>query len=212
MKQCNNMSTHDFSARIYTTMNMGASLSDYYKTVSVLRELFASPEWSSSVTGFYLNAITRESYQVTVRIAYMVSAMTAKPVDSYQAYADRKGLVTVGFDELEPRESVMTDYYGGDELLFRRYLATYSWIGMDLLENDFDGSTRLFTDLRKQPRATYRAFLENTFLFRSPYFAAMLKADQEEFWQSFVSWPKSNADWTHMMVNMMIGCDQQPMD
>lgn len=208
----NRVSVRDYSARIYTIINKGENLADYYKTVSILRDFFVSLEWINSVTGFYLNAITREPYHVTVRIAYMVAAMTTKPVDSYQAYADRKGLVTVGFDELEPREGVITDYYGGDELLFRRYLATYSWIGMDLLENDFDNSTRLFSELRKQPRATYRVFLEPAFLAKSPYFAAMSKADQEEFWMSFMSWPKSNTDWAHMMVNMMIGRDQKPMD
>ncbi len=208
----NALSVNDFSARIYTILDEGESLADYYKTVSVLREFFTSPEWSSSVTGFYLNAITRDPYHVTVRIAYMVASMTTRPVDSYQAYADQKGLVTVGFDELEPREGLFTNYYGGDELLFRRYLATYSWIGMDLLENDFENSTRLFSELRKQPRASYRNFLEQTFLTKSPYFAGMPKADQEEFWQSFVSWPKSNTDWAHMMVNMMIGRDQKPVD
>ena len=206
------ISIHDISARIYATHKDGSCLEDYYQTIFDLRSLFDSPLWRSSVTGFYLNCISCKPYTHTVRIAYLVSTMTTAPVDIYEAYAQQNGLVTAGFDELTPAVSVYTSYYGGDELLFRRYLATYSWIGMDLLESNFENSTRLFAQLRKQPRATYRAFLEPAFLAQSPFFAAMPGKDQEEFWQSFVSWPKSPADWAHMMVNMMIGKDEKPVD
>ena len=202
----------DFSARIYTITGGGETLDDYYKTVFLLSDFLKSSEWKSSVSGFYLNAIKREPYNYTVRIAYMVNGMTSQPVECYQAYALRKKLVTAGYDELKPPAGLYTDYYGGDELAFRRYLATYSWIGIDLLRNGFEESTRLFSDLRKQPRATYRPFLESFFLDKSPYFSSLTKGEQAEFWAAFVSWPKSSADWAHMMVNMMIGRDQKSVD
>jgi hypothetical protein len=101
--------------------------------------------------------------------------------------------------------------YGGEELRFRRFLATYPLITLDLLQADPLHTRCLFATFRWQvmaARRPYRPHCAPTFERDSPYYRAMPAAAQEQFWADLAHWPNPpQVDWAHMMVNMALGCD-----
>jgi hypothetical protein len=201
------LATTDLTGRFYLQLpNRGGRFAGYYASLDVLRPLLAGAEWQAAVTGYYLNVAGDFD---AVRLTYLTTT-PERVRTTVEAFAAARGLAHSHPPE-PPAPSQIAGSYGGEELRFRRFLATYPLIGLDLLHADPLHARCLFATFRWQvmaARQPYRPHFVRTFERDSPIYRGLPAAEQEQFWADLAHWPNPpQVDWAHMMVNMMLGCD-----
>ena len=200
------VSANDTFGRLCVTNKDITRIKGYYSTLDALRPLFQLPEWQSVTTGFYLNVTG--AFNV-VRISYFCP-IDADPRDLVRSFLTEHGLSYSATPEA-PRVIKVAAKYGGEELRFRRYLATYSHIGLDIMGANLHHSQCLFATFRWQVfmgRGDYRAHFAPTFETLSPFYCGMLDKDRQQFWSDLGYWPNPpQVDWAHMFVNMVLATD-----
>lgn len=199
--------TTDLFGTIHITDGTGQKFEGYYSTLEALRPLLDSEEWQAQTTGFYLNAGGTNCD--AVRISYFcANGQDPRPV--VQAFARNHDLCLVAAAR-PPAQVAIASAYGGDEARFRRFLSTYSQIGLDLIRSDLNHARCLFATFRFQvfpSRGDYRAHFAPSFEARSPFYQTMSQREKDQFWADLANWPNPpQVDWAHMFVNMVLGCD-----
>lgn len=188
------------------------SLEDYYETLKVIQMLVTSNDWVDHTTGYYINRVRGD-----LRISFFTSpsigrslSFKNRPIEIATTFMDRHGL-EFSKPHHSPRDVFFSQHYGGEELQFRAYLATYSSIGFDILRSDRLNARCLFATLRLQKTLTmqsYKWHCRKTFESQSPAYNALAQEKKSQFWQDFSSWPyPAQIDWAHMFVNMVLGVD-----
>lgn len=90
-------------------------------------------------------------------------------------------------------------------------MANYTQIGLELLQGNLLHSRRLFTVYRFQVRQAFVPFeeyFEPTFNKYSPTYLSFSDKEKFQFLSDLKEWPGYQySEWTHMMVNMIVGCD-----
>ena len=201
------MTTTDLFGRFFLQLpGSGGRFAGYYASLEAVRPLLATEAWQSAATGCFINV--GGDYDA-VRLSYF----TARPEavrEAVEAFASEHGLV-----QSEPPDPFRSDHvaggYGGEELRFRRFLTTYTLIGLDLLQADRLNTRCLFATFRWQvmaARQPYRPHFARSFERDSPVFRGLAAAEQDQFWADLAHWPNPpQVDWAHMLVNMALGCD-----
>ena len=196
----------DCFGRLLITNNDSTKFRGYYSTLDALRPLFALPEWKASTTGWYLNVA--DGFSV-VRISYF-SPVDADPRDLVRGLLTDLGLSFHTSPEA-PEQIDVAAAYGGDELRFRQYLATYSRIGLDIMSANLLHAQSLFATFRWQvfmAKRDYREHFAPTFETSSPFYRDMPDKDRQQLWRDLEYWPNPpQVDWAHMFVNMVLACD-----
>lgn len=181
-------------------------LDGYYASLAAARPLVRSAEWTAATTGFYLNVAGDFD---AVRISYFAPS-AEPPRRALDEFGTRHALESLEPHRLPSPERVAAQY-GGEELRFRRYLATYTQIGLDITEADLLHARRLFAVFRwcvSRARWPYRPFFEPAFHRLSPTFQGLRETDRDRFFADLENWPvEGQVDWAHMFVNMVLGCD-----
>lgn len=201
------LTTTDLSGRFYLRApGSEGRFAGYYASLEALRPLLESAEWQAAVTGYFINVAGDFD---AVRLTYFTATAEAMR-EAVEAFVAARGFTQS--QPLEPPASAqVASIYGGEELRFRRYLATYTLIGLDLLRTDRLNTRCLFATFRFQvmaARQPYRPHFERAFDRDSPFFRDLLIAEQEQFWADLAHWPNPpQVDWAHMLVNMALGCD-----
>jgi hypothetical protein len=201
------LATTDLTGRFYLQASgSGGRFAGYYATLDALRPLLRSAEWQAAVTGYYLNVAGDFD---AVRLTYLTTTPAAVQA-AVAAFTAQGGLAESQPPE-PPNPSQISGSYGGEELRFRRFLATYPLIGLDLLAANALHARCLLATFRWQvmaARQPYRPHFARTFERDSPGYRAMPAAAQEQFWADLAHWPNPpQVDWAHMLVNMLLGCD-----
>lgn len=188
---------------VYFGFSADPSLDDYYKTTGSLTPFLRSDSWRTATTGFYVN-----SDGFSFRLSYFTSdSSSAATLLEEQRERGRFR---------EPRESRSHPHvrfendYGGSELPFRRYLCSYSSIGLDLLESDPTHSKRLFATFRGQvlpAGGDPRSHFESSFIRLSPAYQSLSPDERDAFWDAFAFFQPGCTRWAHMFVNMILGFD-----
>ena len=194
-----------FGVHTFRSARVG-TLDGYYASLTAVRPLVRGPEWASATTGFYLNVSGDFD---AVRISYFAPSKEP-PLRVLAEFGKQHAL-----ESLEPRtlpsQARVAAAYGGEELRFRRYLATYAQIGLDIMGADLLHARRMFAVLRwcvSRARWPYRPFLEPAFVRLSPSYQALPEADRDQLFADLENWPvEGQLDWAHMFVNMVLGCD-----
>jgi hypothetical protein len=206
MLNLENLTESDLFGRFHLALKGAVpSVKSYYDSLCALRPLFRSTNWLNAATGWYLNI----DDDCRVRLSYF----TRTPAATHAAVSDfaRRAGFEEPHSDAPPQSDRVSAMYGGEELRFRRYLATYTAIGLELLAADLLHARRLFACFRfcvMPPRLPYRPFFEPTFQRHSSMFGQLQRAAQEQFWLDFANWPDPRqVDWAHMFVNMVLGCD-----
>ena len=200
----------DLFGRYYLKIPNGVRFDGYYECLKAIRALVLSGEWSSSVTGYYLNATGDHD---AVRISYWTASPqdARKTVDRYVA----EHRLERTRPPIKPKRSRNSDGYGGEEIRFRRFLATYTQIGLEILETDLLNARSLFASFRWQVmRAgrTYKPHFSKTFEDQSFFYNSLSPAEKEQFWLDLSHWPDpQRVDWAHMFVNMVLAADWFPV-
>ncbi len=201
------LTTADLSGRFYLRLPRGGGpFAGYYASLDALRPLLESAEWQAAVTGYFINVAGDFD---AVRLTYFTA--TPEPMrQAVEAFAATRGLEESQARE-PPAPTTAAGLYGGEEIRFRRYLATYTLVGLDILRADALNARCLFATFRWQvmaARQPCRPHFERTFQRDSPFYRALPAREQEQFWADLAHWPNPpQVDWAHMMVNMVLGCD-----
>jgi len=200
------VSVNDTFGTLCVTNNDTTKIKGYYSTLDTLRPLFQMPEWQSVTSGWYLNVTG--AFNV-VRISYFCP-VDADPRDLVRGFLAEHGLSYSATPEA-PRVIKVAAKYGGEELRFRRYLATYSYIGLDITGANLHHSQCLFATFRGQvfmERGDYRGHFAPTFEKLSPFYCCISDKDRRQFWSDLEYWPNPpQVDWAHMFVNMVLASD-----
>jgi len=201
------MDVSDLSGRFYLRLpGSGGRFAGYYASLEALRPLLEGAEWQAAATGYFINVAGDFD---AVRLTYF-SAAPDRLGALVRQFAAARGLAQSQPPE-PPVPAQVAAGYGGEELRFRRYLATYTRIGLDLLRADALNARCLFATFRWQvmaARQPYRPHFQRTFQRDSPFYRGLPAAAQDQFWADLVHWPNPpQVDWAHMMVNMLLGCD-----
>lgn len=200
------ISIDDAFGTLYITNSDTTKFKGYYSTLDALRPLFQLPEWQSTTAGCYLNVYGNFN---TVRISYFCP-VDADPRDLVRDFLAEHSL-SYSAEPEAPLLIKVAANYGGEELRYRRYLSTYSHIGLDIMGANLHHSQCLFATFRWQvfmDRGDYRAHFEPTFEKLSPFYCGMSDKDRRQFWSDLVHWPNPPQwDWAHMFVNMVLTID-----
>jgi hypothetical protein len=200
------VSVNDTFGTLCVTNNDTTKIKGYYSTLEALRPLFQLPEWQSVTTGYYLNVYGALNI---VRISYFCP-VDADPRDLVRGFLAEHSL-SYSPEPEAPRVIKVAAEYGGDELRFRRYLATYSHIGLDIMGANLYHSQCLFATFRWQvfmDGGDYRAHFAPTFEKLSSFYCGMSDKDRQKFWSDLKYWRNPpQVDWAHMFVNMVLAYD-----
>jgi len=202
--------TKDLFGIFYVKKPDGSKWDSYYKTIDSLRPLFDDEKFIKVIDGFYLN-ITGDFD--SVRISYFVNEKESeKSISIFQDFFTKNGIVQIkDFDS--PHEAIIAEMYGGSsyEQRFRNFLTNYTQIGLELLQGNLLHSRRLFAVYRFQVRQaswSFEDYFEPTFNKYSQFYVSFSNNDKRQFFADLKQWPSYQySEWTHMMVNMIVGCD-----
>lgn len=203
------LSETDLFGRFYLKVPGRGKFDGYYASLDAVRPLVSSEQWQSNVTGYYIN-VADEKFDA-VRLSYFTP--TPKPVqDVVASFVTKHELQHSQPPEL-PCACMVSRNYGGEELRFRRFLATYTLIGLEIMQADLLNARCLFATFRWQVMLAgrpYKPHFLKTFESQSPFYRSLLELEKDQFWNDLAYWPNPlQVDWAHLFVNMVLGCDWQ---
>lgn len=205
MINLNHLNETDLFARFFLKLPGTSGLDGYYQTLFTAEPFLNTRAWQQAVTGYYLNVGKDNS----LRISYFTDKANI-PTQVLTNFLAKKPLEYSQEPE-EPNQKTVSALYGGEELRFRRFLTTYTLIGLDIMKADLLHARCLFATFRFQvmrPRQPYREHFESTFLQHSPSYSSLLAEQLNQFWDDMSHWPNpQQVDWAHMFVNMVLGRD-----
>jgi hypothetical protein len=200
----------DLFGRFYLRAPDGGRFRGYYSSVNAIRCLVLSTEWLKSVTGYYINVAGGLD---AVRLSYWTISPQHTRMVVNRFVADH-GLEYINPPTV-PKHARNSDGYGGEELRFRRYLATYTLIGLEIMQTDLLHARSLFATFRWQVMRggrPYKPHFLGTFENQSFFYNSLSLADKEQFWLDLAHWPDpKQVDWAHLFVNMVLGTDWFPV-
>jgi hypothetical protein len=202
--QPNRITATDLFGTFHLRLPDGARFAGYYSTLNAMRPLFDSGEWKRSVTGYYLNVTGNFD---AVRLSYLTTSpeQARQVVDGFVA---AHGLQYIQDPPAAVSKRISAEY-GGEELRFRTFLATYTQIGLDLLDYDITYARRLAAEYRlsySPQRLSCRRLFEPALTKHSPYYKSLDSHAKAQLWRDFNYW-HPGGDWLHMMVNMLLPGD-----
>ena len=200
----NRITETDLFGTFHLRVPDGSRITGYYSSLNAIRPLLDSEEWKESVSGYYLN-VTGDLD--AVRLSYFTTSpdQTRQTVEEF--VADR-GLEYTQAPSVPVLERV-SEGYGGEEIRFRKFLATYTQIGLDLLDYDITYARRVVAEYRlsySPQRLSCRPLFEPALIKHSPYYNSLDSQAKSQLWQDFTYW-HPGGDWLHMMVNMLLPGD-----
>ena len=205
-----NLNETDLFGRFFLKTPNGGKFHNYYSSLDAIRPLIRGDQWAQYVTGYYIN-ITRDFE--AVRLSYWTTSPehTKKVVNQF---VENQGLHHAQNPTI-PSRTRNSDGYGGEEMRFRRFLAIYTQIGLDIMERDLLNARCLFATFRWQVmRAgrSYKPHFLKTFQNHSAFFNSLTSNEKKQFWLDLANWPDPDqVDWAHMFVNMVLGGDWFPI-
>lgn len=205
-----NLSVDDLLGVLYFSSQDMRMIDGYFNCINLIKPLINKLDSQPHTSGFYLNIGKRLN---SVRLSYFTNneSKTQKVINDF---LNESSDVTA-FDFEKPKHNEFSQYYGGDELRFRRFLCTYTKIGLDLLDFDVLYSRRLVAEYRlvySPQKTSCRPLFETAFRKHSNFFNQLSASNKGQLWEDLNYWhPIPNtefiADWAHMLVNMLLPAD-----
>lgn len=202
----NKLKETDSFGRFYLKASDKGRFEDYYYSLDMIRPLIESEAWLKNVTGFYINVA--EGF--AVRLSYFTTsiAQITKVVNNFVEEHNLKHTqIPESLDKIK-----ISAGYGDEELRFRRFLSTYTLIGLDIIKADLLNARCLFATFRWQimiARKPYKPHFINTFENDSPFYNSLSNTEKDQFWNDLAYRPTNpqETNWAHMFVNMILGGD-----
>jgi hypothetical protein len=205
MINLNRLNETDLFARFFLKLPGTSGLDGYYQTLFAAEPFLNTRAWQQAVTGYYLNVGNDNS----LRISYFTDKANI-PTQVLTNFLAKNPLEYIQKPE-KPNQKTVSALYGEEELRFRRFLTTYTLIGLDIMKADLLHARCLFATFRFQvmlQRQPYRPHFESIFLQHSPSYSSLSAEQLNQFWGDMSNWPNlQQVDWAHMFVNMVLGRD-----
>ena len=205
MINLNRLNETDLFARFFLKLPGTSGLDGYYQTLFAAEPFLNTRAWQQAVTGYYLNVGNDDS----LRISYFTDKANT-PTQVLTNFLSKNPLEYIQKPE-KPNQKTVSALYGGEELRFRRFLSTYTLIGLDIMQIDILHARCLLATFRWQVmrnRQPYESHFIWTFENHSPFYNSLTMAEKNQFWLDIAHWPNPpQVDWAHMFVNMVLGCD-----
>ncbi len=205
-----NLTTDDLFGRFFFKCSDVRQFEGYYTCIELIRPLLKINEFVSSITGFYLNVSGASN---EVRLSYFTNSelLTQEIVEKF--VKENNNLVLI--KSVKPKSKKISQGYGCEELRFRKYLHTYTQIGLDLLTCDKLYARALVAEYRltySPQKISCRPLFEPAFSKHSNFFNQLEQPSKDQLWRDLDYWhPIENlgyiADWAHMLVNMLLPGD-----
>ena len=176
----------------------------YFNCLNLIKPLLENPNFKSSTPGFYLNVSDELN---SVRLSYFTNNKT-ETERVIREFLNGNSNISL-FRCEEPCVVKISEGYGGEELKFRKFLNTYTHIGLDLLDYDILYSRRLVAEYRltySPQRIPCRPLFEPAFSKHSSFFNQLDSSAVRQLWKDLDYW-HSGGDWAHMLVNMLLPGD-----
>jgi len=194
----------------------GLDVNRYFDCLRAVKPLLESSDFTDSTPGFYINYITNSEGGNSVRLTYFTEneAKTKNAIEDF-LNANSKIVLFSSHDSKESQKGNIAEGYGGENLRFRRFLNTYTQIGLDLLDYDILYSRRLVAEYRltySTQKISPKPLFEPAFNKHSKFFCQLDSFDIEQLWKDLNFWHPIKisgyvADWTHFLVNMLLPSD-----
>jgi hypothetical protein len=198
-------STNDLLG-IFYLLGQGESMDEsYFSAIQSMRTLFAMPEFSRLVIGYYLS--NKDGF---LRLSYFAHPENGKAAHKIiEEFVKSSGII-------EPRDSEISRINSklASNLEFREFLDTYTQISLDLIKDELEYARKLMLWIRfvlqpnlllsgNQPEMLTK--LNDSLMKRSSTYSKMSSTNRTKFLDHLTK-PDKN-DWAHMMVNFLIGPD-----
>lgn len=205
-----NLTTNDLCGRIFFRCSDLRPIDGYFSCLNSVKSLLESPNFKSSTPGFYINVSEGVN---SVRLSYFTSNR-AETEGAIQGFSDENSNIRI-FKREEPHVAEVSRRYGGEELRFRKFLHTYTQIGLDLLDYDILYSRRLLAEYRltySPQKISCRPLFEPAFTKHSLFFNQLHSSSVKQLWKDLNYWHPISAkeyvaDWAHFLVNMLLPGD-----
>lgn len=196
----------DLCEQVFIKKPDGGRFLGYYSSLDAVQPLLARKAWSKFVTGYYINVGGDFD---AVRVSYFAPYM--EDVNKLiKGFVYENDLQIINWSHAD-KPGKVSGSYGGEELRFRRFLSTYTLIGLDMMEVDLFHSRCLLATFRWQifrEKRDYRSHFQPTFEKCSATYRSLGNSEKEQFWLDLSHWPNPpQVDWAHFLVNMVLGCD-----
>ncbi len=203
------LTVDDLFGKVFLRYDDIRTIEGYLQCIDLIRPLFEITEFISSTPGFYINI----SNPNDVRLSYFTNnkSVTKRIITNFLEKNNSLRLVKSS----EPRNTQISKLYGGEELRFRKYLHTYTQVGLDLLQYDRKFVKQLVAEYRltySPQKISCRPLFEPVFRKLSYYFNQLEPSCIAQLWRDLDYWhPIKNsryiADWAHFLVNMLLPGD-----
>jgi len=197
-----------FGTAFFTSNNLKSlDIEEYFSCLNLLQPFLKSSDFVGSTEGFYINYIN------SVRLSYFINDKV-KVIEIIKDFLNRNIALSLSRSLEEPKPDKVSVDYGDHELRFRKFLNTYTQIGLDLLDYDTLYSRRLVAEYRliySRQKIPCRSLFEPSFRKHSEFFNNLDNLSVEQLWKDLDYWyPIGNgyvADWAHLLVNMLLPGD-----
>jgi len=199
-----NLTKDNLLGRVFLNCLASRPIDGYFTCLNLIRPLLENSYFQSLIAGFYINVGYNFS---SVRLSYFTNDKEGVKKVIEDFLNNNSDLKLIKFDEAR-KENFSKDY-GGTELEFRKFLHTYTQIGLDLLDYDILYSRRLVAEYRltySPQRISCKPLFEPAFRNHSKFFNQLDSSSVGQLWKDLDYW-YPGGDWTHMLVNMLLPGD-----
>jgi hypothetical protein len=216
------ISTDHLFGRAYMKHPHSTGVDGYFKLIDLIRPLLELSGFQHCVSGFYINFNDKRNCgSDDLRLSYFASD-DAQAFSLIDEFTKSTGVILFK-SECAQKKTLSVDYGGRAiqpneqkrfELRFRKFLHTYTQIGLDLLE-DREAARMLVAEYRLRffsERKNAESFFRDAFE-KSKKFIVLEGALQNQFIKDLIFMydypgkPNMELDWAHLMVNMLLPGD-----
>lgn len=194
----------------------GLDVNKYFDCLRAVKPLLESSDFTDSTPSFYINYITNSEGGNSVRLTYFTEneTETKKAIEDF-LNENSKIVLFPSHDSKESQRGNVAEGYGGENLRFRRFLNTYTQIGLDLLDYDILYSRRLVAEYRltySTQKISPKPLFEPAFTKHSKFFNKLDTSSVKQLWKDLKYWhplkdKRYVMDWAHFLVNMLLPGD-----
>jgi hypothetical protein len=206
MININRLKETDICEQVSIKKPSGGRFMGYYNSLDAVHRLLSNDDWEKFVTGYYINV--GGDYDA-VRISYFTPDKE-NVINLIEQFVEKNNLEIIKWSHAD-RPGKISEAYGGEEMRFRRFLSTYTQIGLEIMEADLLNARCLLATFRWQvmrAKMPFELHFKRTFEQQSPSYNSLSPEENEQFWKDMAHWPNPpQYGWAHFLINMVLGCD-----
>lgn len=204
-----NLKESDLFGRFYFKCK-DTGLHGYYRGIIELwNNVLSKEEWTSSITGYYINQSGEVPNDVEIRLSFFIPYGKFIKLGKFIKNTKMDFCKLVSKKTEKPHEDKIDPMYGADwmNLTFRKYLSMTTALFLSIV--NLDGIKKISTIMiilrYRQNKSCYKHL--HRLLKNSGYYKSM-KLENREWYFKLCDF----SDWRHFWINMALGYDMDAID